>query len=265
MDLLQVFLLSVIQGFTEFLPISSSAHLIIVPKFLSMQDQGLAFDVVVHLGTLVAIIYYYRETVFLLLKSFFQSIFELKEVGNSSLAWKVFFSTIPVGIIGILSKDFIESSLRSEEVIAYTSILFGLLLGLSVWVNNRYQTLSTSITWSVVFWMSLFQAVALIPGTSRSGIVITAALLIGLSRDVGVKFAFLMAIPIIALSSGLIIIELFNQPEAVDWIALIVGFVISALTAYLTVYYFIKLLNRIGFMPYVWYRIILGILILASV
>lgn len=263
MDFIQTIVLSLVQGLSEFLPISSSAHLILVPKLTDWPDQGLAFDVVVHLGTLSAIVFYYRLIIKTLMADFFYSVVKVKTVGESKLAWGILLGTIPVGLAGLAFKDTIEQTLRSTEVIAYTTLVFGLLLGLGVWVNNKRSLTRKAINWLDVSFIGGMQALALIPGTSRSGITITAGLLIGLSRQVSTQFAFLLSIPVITLSAMLTIFDLYQQPQLVDWPMLILGFLVATVSAYFTIVFFIKLLDSIGLMPFVVYRLILGVVLLA--
>ncbi len=262
MDLLQTTVLALVQGLSEFLPISSSAHLILVPKITDWPDQGLAFDVVVHMGTLSAIVFYYRDIIKILMNDFFYSVVKVQTIGQSKMAWGVLLGTIPVGLAGLLFKDFIEVNLRSVEVIAYSTLIFGLLLGFSSWMNAKNATPREQLTWMDVGFVGLMQALALIPGTSRSGITITAGLLIGLSIKKSTQFAFLLSIPVITLSALLMLLDLYQQPQIVDWPMLVLGFIIAGVSAYLTVVFFIKLLDTIGLMPFVVYRIILGVLLL---
>jgi undecaprenyl-diphosphatase len=147
-------------------------------------------------------------------------------------------------------------------VIAFATIFFGLLLGFSDWLHRRLDRVRDVIRVSDVLIVGCFQALALIPGTSRSGITITAALLIGLSRQMSIKFSFLLAIPVITLATLANIFDLVNESAEVDWLMLTLGFVISAATAYVTVVFFIRLVDRIGFLPFVVYRILLGALLL---
>jgi undecaprenyl-diphosphatase len=263
MDFIQTIVLSLVQGLSEFLPISSSAHLILVPKLTDWPDQGLAFDVVVHMGTLSAIVFYYRAILKILIHDFFYSVIKVQTIGQSTLAWGVLLGTIPVGLAGLLFKDFIEVNLRSTEIIAYATLVFGVLLGFSSWVNTRGNYTRESLNWIDVGFIGMMQSLALIPGTSRSGITITAGLLIGLSRKMSIQFAFLLSIPVITLSALLMMLDLYQQPQLVDWSMLILGFILATVSSYLTVVFFIKLLDTIGLMPFVIYRIILGVLLLA--
>jgi len=258
MDIFQTIILALIQGLTEFLPISSSAHLLFPSKLFNWPDQGLAFDVVLHLGTLSAIVYYYRYSLRLMSSDFFYSFKTRQLTADAKLAWGVLLGTIPVGLAGLLFKDFIEVNLRSIEVAAYTTIAFGLLLGLSDWIHRKKDKFREVIGWSDVVIIGAFQAIALVPGTSRSGITITAALLLGLSYKLSLKFAFLLSIPVIILSTLLMSIDLANSANTIDWLSLLLGFVISAVAAYATISMFIRLVDRVGMLPFVLYRLLLG-------
>jgi undecaprenyl-diphosphatase len=262
MDFFQTITLALVQGLSEFLPISSSAHLILVPKITDWPDQGLAFDVVMHLGTLTAVVYYYQDTLKVMSNDFYRSIIKCQSVGESKLAWGVLLGTTPVGIFGLLFKDSITLNFRSLEVIAYTTLIFGILLGVASWFNTRNPNPRISINWFDVLFIGMMQALALIPGTSRSGITITAGLLIGLSRQMSIQFAFLLSIPVIAIASASILIELYGQPQVVNISLLFLGFVVSALSSYFTIVFFIKLLDRVGMMPFVVYRLLLGMYLL---
>ena len=262
MDIFQTIILGLIQGLTEFLPISSSAHLVLIPKLSGMKDQGLAYDVVLHFGTLCAIVYYYRCSLLSMSKSFFNSLQTRRLEGDAGLAWAVLLGTIPVGLAGIIFKNDISINLRSVEVIAFATIFFGLLLGFSDWLHSRMDRARDVIRASDVLIVGCFQALALIPGTSRSGITITAALLVGLSRQMSIKFSFLLAIPVITLATLAKMFDLANESAEVDWLMLTLGFIVSAITAYVTVVFFIRLVDRIGFLPFVIYRILLGALLL---
>lgn len=257
MDIFQTIILALVQGISEFLPISSSAHLILIPKVMEMPDQGLAFDVVMHFGTLSAIVFYYRQA---LRKIFFAS-FRYKPSDNedSKLGWGILLATLPTGLTGLLLQDFIAHHLRATEVIAYSTIFFGLLLGLADYLNRKNLVLKQQLSWLVIGFIGIMQTLALIPGTSRSGIVITAGLLIGLSRNLSVKFAFLLSIPIILLSSLLTLVDLYKQPELIDLTLLFIGFIISAISSYLVVFLFIKTIEKISMLPFVLYRLLLGI------
>jgi undecaprenyl-diphosphatase len=261
MDLIQTFALALLQGLTEFLPISSSAHLILLPILAGWEDQGLAFDVAVHVGTLAAVVYYFRKTVATLTVDWFSSVSQQQMVGDSRLAWAVLLGTIPVGIAGLLLGDLIETQLRSPLVIAATTITFGLMLGWADW-QGKQQRDEHHLSLLDILFIGIAQAIALIPGTSRSGITITAGLLLGLSRQAAARFSFLLSIPVIVLAGGLKIIELIQSNLTTDWTAIISGTVLSALSAYLCIHIFLKMIEKIGMWPFVVYRLILGAILL---
>lgn len=263
MDILQIITLALLQGLTEFLPISSSAHLILVPQIVQgWQDQGLAFDVSVHVGTLSAVVLYFKDDITPMAKDWLRSVTTRQQTVNSRLAWAVLFGTIPVGLAGLLFKDFIETQLRSPLVIAAATILFGLVLW---WADakGKRQRDEHSITWVDVLIIGCAQALALIPGTSRSGATMTAGLIMGLSRQAAARFSFLLSIPVITLSGLLVGKDLVEQSAPVDWWAMVIGTVLAGITAYLCIHYFLKLLDRIGMLPFVIYRLLLGVALFA--
>lgn len=257
MDFLQAIFLALIQGFTEFLPISSSAHLILLPRLAGWEDQGLAFDVAVHVGTLSAVVFYFRRELLPMAQDWFRSLGFRAQTENSRLAWAVLLGTIPVGLAGLLFKDIVENDLRSPLVIAATTIGFGLLLW---WADAKGRGARDEyrLRWKDVFIVGVAQAIALIPGTSRSGITMTAGLMLGLSRQAAARFSFLLSIPVIALAGGLSVIDLAQQNAGVDWGLITTGVIVSAITAYLCIHFFLKLLERIGMLPFVIYRLLLG-------
>jgi len=262
LDLLQIILLAVVQGLTEFLPISSSAHLILVPLLLGWPDQGLAFDVAVHVGSLIAVVFYFRLEVGQMLKAWFKSLAGGGSSRDSKLAWWIIIATIPAVIFGFIFKGLIESELRSPWVIAVTTIVFGLLL----WVGDRSSHKNRSeheLGLKDVLVIGLFQAIALIPGTSRSGITITAGLLLGMSRRAAARFSFLLSMPLIFASGSLQTLDLVQSSLEIDWMALILAIVLSAISAGLCIHYFLKLIDGIGMLPFVIYRLLLGAFLIA--
>ncbi len=253
----EAFVLALIQGLTEFLPISSSAHLILPSQVFGWADQGLAFDVAVHVGTLAAVILYFRKEVVALLSAWVASIFKGHRSAESKLAWMIALATIPACIFGLLMKDFIELYLRSAWVIACTTIIFGLLLW---WVDkratqqvNEYQT-----GWKQALFIGLAQAAAIIPGTSRSGATMTAALHLGFTREAAARFSFLMSIPIILLAGSYLTLKLVTSGAPIDFGGLGIGLVVSFVSAYACIHVFLKLVTRLGMLPFVIYRLLLG-------
>jgi undecaprenyl-diphosphatase len=261
MDLIQIIVLSLLQGFTEFLPISSSAHLILPSKILGWADQGLAFDVATHIGTLAAVIIYFRRDVFAITRGWLSSGFSRQMDDNARLAWAIVIATIPAGLVGLMYGGWIEANLRSSEVIAYATIGFGVLLLVADHKANEHKSILQMTLLAAVV-IGLFQALALIPGTSRSGITITAALFLGFQRDAAARFSFLISIPLILAAGLLKTKDLVEQATQVDWVTIGLAASISAISAYICIYFFLALINRIGMMPFVVYRLLLGAILL---
>ncbi|AVI61940.1 undecaprenyl-diphosphate phosphatase [Halomonas sp. M1] len=257
MDWLQVVVLAVVQGLTEFLPISSSAHLILVPVLTAWEDQGLAFDVALHLGSLAAVILYFRYEILRMLKS---SVTALQGKGvdeDARLGFWVALATLPVCVIGFLSRDLIADQMRSTLIIGISLIGFGLLLGYADW-KKRGTRSEYSLGLKDVLIIGFAQALALIPGTSRSGITITAALLVGMSREGAARFSFLLSIPVIILAGGLEVVGLIQNPELIDWPAMLMGALLSGISAYLCIHYFLVIIKKLGMQPFVVYRVLFG-------
>ncbi len=253
----QAVVLALIQGITEFLPVSSSAHLILVPVLTGWTDQGLDFDVVVHAGTLVAIVAYFRTELAAMARDWLRSFTGNGETRDSRLAWWVIIGTIPAGLAGVLLKDNISIFLRSPLLLAIGLIVFGILLGVADWrckgTRDEY-----SLTLRDVIVIGLAQALALFPGTSRSGITMTAALFLGLTREAAARFSFLLAVPVIAAATLFVAVDLVHAEVETDWTKLALAFVLAAVSAYAVVHYFLAFIRRIGMQPFVVYRIALG-------
>ncbi|MCC5880811.1 MAG: undecaprenyl-diphosphate phosphatase [Idiomarina sp.] len=261
MDLLQVIILAIVQGLTEFLPVSSSAHLLLIPVLTAWEDQGLAFDVALHIGSLVAVIVYFRKEIGRMWFAWIDSLRHRRLNEDGKLAWAVILATIPVGLAGILFSGFISDALRSPVVVAVGLIGFGILLGIADW-KHRGAKSEYQMSKSDIFWIAMAQALALIPGTSRSGITITAALFLGLSREAAARFSFLLSIPVIALAGGYETVGLVRQEAAVDWFAVVIGAIVAGVSAYLCIHYFLVFIRKVGMQPFVIYRILLGLLLL---
>ena len=256
MDLLQIVLLALIQGLTVFLPISSSAHLILPKELLGWPDQGLAFDVAVHFGSLIAVLSYFRREVSVMVSSWVLQFGPQGPTQDSRLAWMIIVATIPAGIAGLLFNDYIELNFRSGIVIAWTTVIFGLLL----WLADRKSQLDKNIYQIgliTALIIGIAQAMALVPGTSRSGITITAALLLGFARSDAARFSFFLSIPIIVLGAGFKTMELLQAPD-IAWFDIIIGTVLSAISAYLCIRLFLAFIERLGMLPFVIYRLVLG-------
>jgi undecaprenyl-diphosphatase len=262
MDTVQIVILAIVQGLTEFLPVSSSAHLILVPMLLQWPDQGLVFDVAVHVGSLIAVLVYFRVEVIDMLVAWTQSLVGGGVTSNSRLAWWVILGTVPAVIIGFLFKDIIESDLRSPWVIAITTIVFALLLWFADTRKSKQRN-EYDLKLPDVVTIGLFQAIALIPGTSRSGITMTAGLLLGMTRQAAARFSFLLSIPLILASGVLQTAELTQSVQSIDWYALSVAIILSAISAGLCIHLFLRLIEKVGMMPFVIYRLLLGVVLIA--
>ena len=261
MDSLQIVVLAIVQGITEFLPVSSSGHLILVPYFTDWPDQGLEFDLAVHIGTLTAIVAYFRRTLAAMARDWVRSVAQRREVGESRLAWAVLFGTIPAGLVGLAFRHDIETTLRSPFVVACTTIGYALLL----LIADKYgaqQREERSIGWLDVVVIGCAQALALVPGTSRSGVTITAGLFRNLSRQAAARFSFLLAVPVMAAAGLAELAGYAGNTAPIDTRALVLGLVISAVTGFACIHYFLKWLTRFGMLPYVLYRLVLGAVLL---
>ncbi len=257
-----ILVLSVMQGLTEFLPISSSAHLILPSQLLGWRDQGLAFDVAVHVGTLIAVCWYLRKEIAGLSHAWLRS---FRGVGvkdaESRLSWLVLWATLPALVAGVILNDLIEFSLRSIEVIATTTIVFGLLLWYAD-AKGVQQKQNDRMSWSSAMLIGVAQAFALIPGTSRSGVTMTASLLLGFDRQSAAKFSFLLSIPLIGAAGGYKTLELVQAAQPPVWSVIVTGMVLSGVSAYFCIRFFVKLIDRVGMWPFALYRLILGMLLL---
>jgi len=258
MELTQALVLALIQGITEFLPISSTAHLILIPYFTDWPDQGLAFDVALNTATWLAVVVYFRDDIVLLAKGFFRSLKDRRLRGNhdGSLAWMVLSATIPVGLAGILAHKYVEHELRAIWVIGASSIVWGVVL----WIADRRpgRTEIVQMGWPAAIVVGLAQAAALIPGTSRSGITMTFGLFAGLSRTAAARFSFLLAIIVGGLAGGMEGLKMLKAGAHTPWLAVAVGFVAAFVSAYLAIHWFLKLISRSSMLPFVVYRVMLG-------
>lgn len=260
MSAFETIMLALIQGLTEFLPISSSAHLILPSQVLGWQDQGITFDVAVHVGSLLAVLGYFRKEVWSMLLAWLAS-FSGKRSPEALLAWLIILATIPAVLFGGLFKGFIEEYLRSAYVIAATTLIFG---GLLWWADAQAKLLKDEyqIGWKQALFIGLAQAVAIIPGTSRSGITITAGLMLGLTREAAARFSFLMSIPVIVGACTLMVKDMAENPVVVDWSAMVLGVAVSFVSAYSCIHLFIRWVSRVGMKPFVIYRLLLGVFLL---
>jgi len=262
MELTQAIILALIQGVTEFLPISSSAHLILVPILTDWPDQGIAYDVALNTATLLAVIIYLREDIVRMIRGLWQVIADRSWHGNPDgrLAVMLLVGTIPVGFAGLFAHDIVANHLRTIQVIAWSSIVWGVAL----WLADRKPGIDglSRIGLPTAIVVGLAQALALIPGTSRSGITMAAGLFMGLSRSGAARFSFLLAVVVGFMAGGMEGVELIKGGASTPWMAVAIGFVVASITAYVTIHYFLKLITRFSMAPFVLYRVALGITLL---
>ncbi len=266
MSLFHVVILAIVQGITEFLPISSSAHLALAPWLLGWEDQGLTFDIALHFGTLAAVlIYFFRDWVQIIAQGFGFSYEHDSQLTNSRhLLWFLMAATVPVGIIGLLLKDYVETTLRNPFVIGFMLIAVGLLMGAADRAGKREKGVGrTSFADAMVIGVS--QALAVVPGTSRSGITITAALFRGLRRSSAARFSFLLSTPAIGGAALVACLDLMEQggiPPGMR-VSFMVGMVVSAVTGCVVIRFFLRFLRDHTLKFFVAYRVIFGIMVIA--
>ena len=253
-----IIILSLIQGITEFLPISSSAHLIIIPEFFLNIDSSRGFDVSLHFGSLLAVIYYLKKD---LIKIILDTIFLKKDNEGFIILKNLIISTIPVIIVGFLVHINNFDIIRSLEVIGWTTLIFGILLGIAD-RNLKVIKFFNNLNLKDALAIGIAQTLAIIPGTSRSGIVITAGLWMGFSRFDASKYSLLLSIPVIIAATTLESINLFIEKGFFFNNEMIVGIILSFCVALITIRLFMKWINKASLKIFVAYRIMLGILIL---
>ena len=257
MSYLDAFLLAIIQGITEFLPISSSAHLIILSYILET-SSNLFYDVSLHLGTLIAVCAYFKNEI----KDTFNQINVQKSIFSNNLLTNLFISSLQTLFVGFLFVNFIDNNLRNTLVISVTTIFFALVLWIATLRAPRKNELA-EISLNEALIIGLAQSISLIPGTSRSGITISAGLLLGLDTKTATKFSFLMSIPTIGAIAAYQILSL-DLGNLVSYIQFnVLGLFVSFLVAYFTIDIFMKFIEKIGFLPFIIYRLVLGMLLVA--
>jgi undecaprenyl-diphosphatase len=259
MTLIQIIVLSLIQGLTEFLPVSSSAHLILGSRVFNWPDQGLVFDVATHLGTLLAVLLYFRKDIWGMVVPWFGS--GKGDEASRKLGLTLLVASIPAIIAGGLLHGWVESTLRDTRVIAFSTIGFGLLLW---WADARFTRSREmqDMNMKSGFMIGLAQMLSLVPGTSRSGITITMGRMLGFSADSAARFSFLLSIPIIAAAGAYGVLRMLLHDADIDWLQFGLAVVLSALAGWLCIAAFLALLQRVGLVPFVLYRLALGVALL---
>ncbi len=255
MSLIQVAVLALIQGLTEFLPVSSSAHLILGSIVFGWPDQGLVFDVATHFGTLLAALVYFRKDLRQMVVPWLDK--GKGDEASRKLGLTLLIASIPAIIVGGILYNWVESSLRDIRIIAYATIGYGLLLW---WADARFARSKVmgdmSLKAGVV--IGLAQMLALVPGTSRSGITITVGRMLGFNTDTAARFSFLLSIPVIAAAGGFGMLRMFLNESSINWMQFGFAVLISAIAGWLFIAAFLALLQRIGLVPFVIYRLVLG-------
>jgi undecaprenyl-diphosphatase len=260
LDILQLIVLGIVQGLTEFLPVSSSAHLVLTSILLGWDDQGLVIDIAAHAGSLCAVMTYFRKEIGSMLLAITQpraaeSAVQLKMIAAIVLA------TLPIVIAGLLFSSVVEEYLRSAHVIVFTTIFFALLL---LYADRTAKNMSDEyqLKWHGLLFIGCAQALALIPGTSRSGITLTAGLMLGLTKVAAARFSFLISIPTILAAIAYKALQVVSDQAPVDAIAASSVFIISGIVAYACIDVFLRLVSKVGIMPFVIYRLLLGVFLI---
>lgn len=261
MDLFQSIILGILQGLTEFLPISSSGHILILPALLGWEDPGAAFTAVIQLGTEAAVLIYFRRDLWDIARTWLASLRrpELRRDLNARMGWYLIIATIPISILGLAFQDQIETAARNLWIVGSMLIVFGLILGLADRVGSRERTVG-QLSFRDGALIGLAQSLALIPGVSRSGATISAGLFLGLDRRAAARFAFLLAIPAVVLSGFYELYKLlsgkehFGEPMLNIAVATVVAFVVG----YAVIAWLLRYLTTHSMAVFVWYRVIVG-------
>lgn len=246
-EFLEIFILSAIQGISEFLPISSSAHLILISSFFELKTNSLLIDISLHLGSLIAIIFYFRK-----------DLFDLNS--NQKYLNLILFGSIPLLIFGyILHSSELIYLLRNIKVIAFTTLFFGIILFFSDQAKTE-KNISTNLDFKSIIFIGLFQILALIPGVSRAGITLTAARFLKFNRVDSVKISFMLSIPALAGASFLGLQDLINQPLEINYL-IIFAIILSFLFSFITVKFFLNFINKFSLNIFIIYRILLSLIL----
>ncbi|MCT2581725.1 undecaprenyl-diphosphate phosphatase [Actinophytocola gossypii] len=266
MNWLEGLILGLVQGLTEFLPISSSAHLRVTAAFAGWDDPGAAFTAVTQIGTETAVVLYFRKKIWRILVAWFRSLRRpstWRDDPDSRMGWLVIVGTLPIAILGLLFEDEIEHAFRDLRLIAMTLIVFGILLGVADYLGKRERDLDhLTVPHGIGFGFA--QALALIPGVSRSGGTITAGRMLGYKREDAAEYAFLLAVPAV-FASGFYQLTDIGGDNAPDWGPTIVATIVAFAVGYAVIAWLMSYIKRRSFMPFVVYRLALGALILILV
>ena len=261
MELIQIIILGIIQGLTEFLPVSSSGHLILTPLVFNFNDQGLALDAILHLGTLMAIIIFFKKDLLDILKGLFD-----RERNTHRIAWWIMAASLPAGLVGLFFAEWIESNLRSPTFVAINLLIWSSVFYIADRSAKRESQLELKeLKFSQIFFIGCAQAIALLPGTSRSGVTIAAGLFGNLNHTAATRFSFLLGAPIIFAAGMHKLIAFISHPNAIQdytHLHLIVGLGVSFLVGLLAIKLLLKTVEKLGLLPFIIYRVILAVGIL---
>ncbi len=250
-------MIGLVQGITEFLPISSSGHLVLISKISNWDDQGLFTDIAVHVGTLIAVLVYLRRKIIIILYNFFQ-----QKLFNEIIIYKIILATLPAVIIGFFVFNFFDDYLRNLKVVAWASIIFGVLLYFAD-KKNTSKSIWNEINFKDALIIGMFQVLAFIPGASRAGVTITGARFLGFDRTNAAIFSMLLSIPIILASLTLSIFDVISDPINNTYVLQsFFAAIVACITALLSIHFMMKLIQKTNFNLFIIYRIILGCILL---
>jgi undecaprenyl-diphosphatase len=263
MDALQAIVLGIVQGLTEFLPISSSAHLLIVPRLFGWSDPGAAFTAVIQLGTMLAVLIYFWRDIVRIMWTWLRSLWtpELRDDMDARMGWYIGLGTIPISLVGIVFKDLIEGPARNLWINATVLIVFGLLLLLAEQVGRRRKSGLQDLTMKDGLIIGGFQALALVPGASRSGSTITGGLFLGYTTEVATRYSFLLSIPAVVLS-GLFELRGVGEGGGPDLVPTLIATVVSFIVGYASIAWLLKYVAKHSMMIFVTYRVFAGAFLL---
>lgn len=265
MNLWQAILLGILQGTTEFLPVSSSGHLVLVPHLLGWRDTGLALNVMLHIGSMIAILAYFRQELWMLAQAVWNSLRQRSlEHPQAKLAWQLALATLPAAIIGLLLEDFFEELFGYPRAAAVFLLVTAATLLLAEYLGRRVRSLD-SMTWEHALTIGLAQTLAIMPGLSRSGSTIATGLLLGYQRDDATRFSFLLAVPIILGSGGYQVLKFIGTETTTPFGIMLVGLIVSAATSYLAIAGLLSLVRRHSLWPFALYCALFGTLVLTGI
>lgn len=264
MSILQSILYGIVQGLTEFLPISSTAHIRILPALAGWSDPGAAFTAIIQFGTMLAVIVYFRNEILSLSRAFIRSCISLRpfETTESKLAWWIAIATLPIVLFGFTFKEMIETSFRSLWVVAAALVALALVL-LYAEKRSRFHLTMDDQSMKHSFLYGCAQALALIPGASRSGVTITAGMLLGYTREAAARFSFLLSIPAVALSGLYELYSLRHELTADFSVSLVAATVVSFIIGYLSIAFLLRFLRTHTMYAFIGYRLLIGIALFA--